>query len=293
MPKLEHINISNFHMETIGVVVADKEWNSKEIEVYPIELIPEEGPDIATTDENVIAVETDKGKEKIKLKKTKTIRATWLPLGDYNRITAPDIRRGERVFLWRMSNSDNWYWTPTSVQHNIRRQEIVTFAFSDKEHIVKDEPLEDMYYITINTRDKFLKLHTTDKYGEYCTYDILLNTKDGYLELLDGKGNYIKLDSTKDELTTYLHNKRTLIAEKEIYAETTNENRKIKENLTIELDRLAIKNNTVELVDWLIRLVETIIAHQHVGNLGIPTWVTSEFVGKFKSLISELETMKQ
>jgi hypothetical protein len=84
---------------------------------------------------------------------------------------------------------------------SLRKEEIVRYVFSDKPQLDPEEDLDSTYYMEVNTRDKVLKLHTTDKWGELTTYDIILDTKNGSLQIIDGKTNSITLDSNLDTLT--------------------------------------------------------------------------------------------
>jgi len=208
---LHKIDPSNFIFYSVGFVAKDKDWDTDIVEVFPVEKIPEEGPDLQEeTDLTDSAPIVKKGtlKDEVKdelivLKKSATIRAKWLSLGQYNRLTPPDVRKGEQVLIYRYGNSDLFFWTTTFNDLSLRKEEIVRFVFSDKPQLDPEETLEDTYYFEINTKDKILKFHTTDKWKEYTTYDVMLDTKNGKLILNDGKGNSITLDSTLDMLNIY------------------------------------------------------------------------------------------
>jgi len=289
--QLENIELSKLHPYSLGVVIFDKELNNRFIKVYPIEKIPSEGIEVMEKDKEIVIVNAGT-KQKITLTKERVLTAEWLPFGNYNRLTAPDVRKGDYVLIHRFSNTDKFYWTSLYNDITLRKEERIVYAVSAKPNVDPNEQLDNMYYLDINSKNKYIRIHTTDKYNEYCTYDLVMNLKEGYIELVDGKGNSIKLDSSIDKLNIYTNTDYELTTGETIVTNTKNETKNIIENLIINLDRLAIQNSTFELIDLLIRLIETIIAHQHVGNLGIPTWVTAEYRAKFQSIIDELQTMK-
>ena len=233
--QLRTIDLSMFHFNSYGIVAADNPDNEKEIKVFPSEkLYLEDG------DQNVKKGELDKDEpykpvdlklkyknlkiipddiepreilkeEILPLDKTKYLYADWCGINSPNRMTPPNVCKGEKVILYRYGNSDAYYWDTLGYELNLRKEDHVVHAFSDKPSIdegnVKagiNEDLEDTYYTMISPKNKTIKLHTTDKYGEYTTYDITLKTDDGYLEIVDGKKNVIRLDSTKDSISMHM-----------------------------------------------------------------------------------------
>ena len=57
-----------------------------------------------------------------------------------------------------------------------------------------------------------MKLHTSDNDGELTTYDVLINTKEGVLEIKDGIGNSVLMSSSEGSLTVTMNAKVTIKA---------------------------------------------------------------------------------
>lgn len=137
------------------------------------------------------------------LKKGVTIKASWRAKGS-NRITAPTVYQGEMVTVYRYGNSDRFYWTLEHFEHDLRRKEVVVYAFSnlDKEESFGEQfDAESSYYVKFDTINKIVHLHTSDNDKEKAAYDFMLNTKEGIFTIKDNKGNSIVLESPKGALT--------------------------------------------------------------------------------------------
>ena len=228
---LRKLHLSNLHFYSVGIVARDKEFNSDYVDVFPIEVLTDKGGDITKIPDDdkitvpLISTNDNTKPETIVIKPEHTIRAKWLSFGQYNRITSPDVRKGEQVLLYRFSNSDLWFWTTMLNKHEYRTEEVVIYAWSDKKQMKEDnELIDDMYYLEVNTKDKFIKLHTTDKNGEYTTYDFILDTKNGNFKFIDGKNNYIELDSPTDTVTINTNNELDLNITNTVNVNTTDTN---------------------------------------------------------------------
>ena len=91
---------------------------------------------------------------------TNAIRAEWL--GDStNRITPPDVRRGEKVQIFQYSNVDKYYWqTITQPGVNVRKKETIVEAIS-------------------NTTDEFKRLNVAQQAEIYRTNPTLYKQMTG------------------------------------------------------------------------------------------------------------------
>ena len=182
---------------SIGIVAANKELGSKDIEVTPIEAFPMLSGEIS---DNISTIETkgtsaDGTSYEHKLKTTNSIKATWIPMFGANRLTAPDVRRGELVQIYQFGDVDKYYWATLKDDLALRKLETVIWAFSNT-RIESDVATHDTtYYIEVSTHNKIIHLHMADNDGEVTTYDMQFNGKEGYFVIQDGIGNYIKLNS--------------------------------------------------------------------------------------------------
>jgi hypothetical protein len=121
----------------------------------------------------------------------------WLPTGFQT--TAPDVRKGERVFLYRYADTDEYFWVSSQLDRSYRRLETGAFMFqADPNADDKDEwSEENCYTFTVSTHDGHITLTTSQKNKEPFGYVMQLNTKDGIFTLTDNEQNLIQLVSAE------------------------------------------------------------------------------------------------
>lgn len=216
---------SAFRFYSFGIVMIDKERKSDLIKVLPQEEL--------SISDGVIRDFSTEGKGKVKYKEksdTKLLSdqkikydvkvadhqgvdrvqkvegdvmivAKWIPLGQSNRITSPDVIKGETVMLFRVSDTDEYYWTPLMREPGIRRQETVLYAFGNLPTGLEAWDKDTSYWFEVSTHDKYAHLHTAKNDGEPFEYDVKLDTQAGVMTITDNAGNSIVLDSTNNKLT--------------------------------------------------------------------------------------------
>jgi len=218
----ENMDFSKLHRYSIGIVIEDNLLNKSVIKIYPIEKLFIDGEDLnknvtlkTTLNTKSMKDDIDKtddteyieyieGKEVISIDKTKFLYCTYLNRTN-NSLLPVNVCKGEKVVIFRYGNSDEFYWSVENSDLKYRKEEHVVHSYSDKDKLDETEDeIEDRYTFTISTRDKHISLHTTDKYGEYTTYDFKLDSKNGILNILDGKSNEFILDSTKDKVSLHI-----------------------------------------------------------------------------------------
>lgn len=194
-----HPQTSGLRFYSMGVVAANKLRTSKVIEVTPIEHLPFVDGQLTDTGSSVQAQGTDVNGAayNTQVATAVTIQATWLPEGESNRQTAPDVRRGAYVKLYQYADADQYYWT-TSGLPDQRKLETVVHAWSGSEDESADLDHTNSYYKELSTHDGHITWHTSKANGEFTTYDIQLNTKEGYFRFQDGVGNWMVIDSTQN-----------------------------------------------------------------------------------------------
>jgi hypothetical protein len=195
---------SQFRIVDLGIVAENKPLSSKIILVTPLESLPFLQGEIRQTPEVITAEGTDANGVSYteKMITDLTVEATWLPIGNTNRRTAPDVRRGERVVLWQSGNSDRYYWTSMGMDDNLRKLETVVYTFSGtaNESVDSTDP-DQCYYVEVSTHNKQITLQTSDKNGEPFRYTFQFNTGEGVVTLTDDVGNYFEFDSSETKLT--------------------------------------------------------------------------------------------
>lgn len=199
--------MSQFQFYSVGIVAANKKPSSNDIEVIPMEETPMiDGEATDNIDKYTASGEsTDGSSFEVEIDNTPSIRATWTPFGNTNRMTSPDVRRGERVAIYRFSDVDQYFWVDMETNRKLRRLETVVFGFSNNREENVPNDASSMYYFEVSTMKKLIHVHTAKNDKEPFEYDVQINTKDGCVTVKDDDGNSMVMDSPEERIE--LHNK--------------------------------------------------------------------------------------
>jgi hypothetical protein len=213
---------SLFHLCSVGYAAENLPFNTRNLNVFPPEMTPYANGEVHTgnvmvEDEGVDAFGQ---KYKVKAELSNCIAATWLPMNS-NRLTPPNVRRGERVLIWQYADVDQYYWTTSGLDDYLRRLETVVYAWSNtRDETVKALTADKCYFFEISTHRKLVTFSTSKSDGEPYRYMIQINTKDGRLSITDDAGNFIDLNSSEKRIRlensdgTKIHlDKRTISGE--------------------------------------------------------------------------------
>lgn len=196
--------ISKLKTYSLGIVVKDKAKGDDRIMVCPIEDLTFIEGLLADykQDFNVSLPDINGKTNNVELLGDGHVVAKWIPYGQSNRVTPPDVRRGETVQIFQYADNDEYHWTTIFNEPSLRRLETVTYMYSDL--AVGDTPYDksSAYWFEVSTTDKTIKLHTSKSNGESVGYDIVLDTGAATLLITDDVGNSIKLDSNRGSLDT-------------------------------------------------------------------------------------------
>lgn len=188
--------LSQLHFHSIGQVSANKEFGSKEIKVFPIEY-RFNNEELVVDQVNVIdlAFKTNLGDDNIQAIMGNSVDATWLKFNS-QRWTAPDVRRNDKVMIFRLGNSEKYFWMDFN-DRNVKRLETVLYVWSaDVKNPIADD-LSNAYYLEFSTHANTITLKTSQANEEPYGYTIQLNTGEGHLVIQDTDGNEILLDSAE------------------------------------------------------------------------------------------------
>lgn len=196
------MEFSKLQPYSIGVVAKNKSLKSRIIEVTPIEMAPMAHGELTDNSVDYKAQGTDDqgGAYQVQVPTTSTIKATWLPMHTSNRTTAPDVRRGEKVVIYRFADTDEFWWATLTDDLHLRKLETVIYAFSGTRDESATPNAENTYFLEISTHNKLVHFHTSKADGEPFIYDIQINAKDGNIVIKDDVGNYISFDSKQRQL---------------------------------------------------------------------------------------------
>lgn len=197
--------MSQLRLYSLGIVSEDKPRNTNKIKVTPIEEISMFNDRLKDLKiEYNIDMPDHKGvKRKDKMEGDISIVAVWLPFGNPNRSTPPDVIEGETVMLWRFADTDEYYWTTNMFEPLIRRQETVNYIWGNipKKDYKTAFDKDTAYWFEVSTHDKYVHLHTSNNDTEPFKYDVKIDTAVGTVLVTDDVGNSILLDSPNNKLT--------------------------------------------------------------------------------------------
>jgi phage baseplate assembly protein gpV len=196
------MQLSKLHCYSVGYAVENKALSSWDLEVYPVEVLGYTDGEISADrgEDTVEGVDVFGQKYTIRVEMSHSIKARWLSF-ESNRKTPPDVRRGEKVYIYRFADVDKYYWMSDKESEHLRRLETVIYAISaTRDESTKALTPENTYYLELSSHTKQITLHTSKADGEPFAYTFQFNLKDGAVTLEDDDGNSFLLDSVERQL---------------------------------------------------------------------------------------------
>jgi len=179
----------------IGTVTATKDTDTDEIMVYVPGLFPQaEGRTVANVEQVERTSHNASGEVVTSVSlKSNSIPAVWKKMDNSNRISAPDVREGSQVSVYKASGQNQYYWTLDGVNPETFRLETVMYGWSANPNLDENTPFDvnNFYIFAMDTRSGLVQLRTTQANGEPAAFDIQINTAAGTLTI-----------GTNDSLTT-------------------------------------------------------------------------------------------
>ena len=281
------MQLSKLHFYSIGYAAENKKLTSHELEVYPAEVMGYLQGDVNSerADDSHDGVDAFGQEYSVPVNVSNSIKAYWYNFGS-NRMTAPDIRRGEQVVLMRFADVDKYYWLSTNQSENLRRLETVIFRFSNVSSNDEDVELNasNTYYVEISTHNKTITLVTNKNDGEACAYTFQFDTKEGSVTLQDDIGNFLELMSLDRKWTIQNADQSRVVLDKDkILIESTSEIRHKTKKFIVDCDTVVVTAKT--------SITETSPLFQ--GNIGASTYtgtLTVKGLGTFSGGVSFTST---
>lgn len=242
MLDLKSAEHSQFILYAVGVAANNKTLDPENIrllEVTPVEQLSMLDGELISMpfDSEVTGERADGSEYSTKVILNTALTCTWLPFGS-NRKYPPDVRRGERVLIYRYGDTDQYYWKETGWDDHLRRLETVHFRISaTPEQDADMEDVNNYYHMGISSHDKIIHIETSRSNGEVAKYVIQLNLEDGIFAITDDHGNFCQLESEakiwsvqngdgtlwqlkKKEIYGYAPDKMHVVAENAIHFQT-------------------------------------------------------------------------
>lgn len=198
---------SAFHFYSQGIAAHNKAPKTNKLKVVPIEALPLLDGELT----DAILETVVEGKDAFDVEYTVSVRSSpaiecdWFPHGALP-ITAPDVRRGERIAIYRFADSDEFFWVDEGLDKHLRRLETVIWRFSAEPKDTAGITLtaENCYYMTFSTHQKLIELTTSMANGEVTTWVIQLDTGEGNFTITNAEGDFIQINT--QETTIHLQN---------------------------------------------------------------------------------------
>lgn len=170
------------------------------------------------------------------------VEAIWLPHGS-NRLTPPDLRRGEKVNLYRFADLPTFYWQELGDDDHLRAQETAIFAFkADPSNEGATPSQENAYWLEVSGHKGTVTFSTSKKNGEKTAHTVQFDPMRGQFVLQDDLGQMVKIDSIA-QLIHMVNAKGT-----EVTLDQQNINMHCDDTLSIEaVNAINIKTKTFHL----------------------------------------------
>ncbi len=203
------LEVSVLQQYSYGMVAEANPDQSRTIKVKILEqLASQYGTPDSLVDVITTIVKTFGGKERI----TTCNFKDWVPANWLNRASAtispPKVVVGQRVLLWRVGDSRQFYWEELDVDMRLKQDEHLVIAINNKNDGERlDE--DNAYMVEYSTVNQRIRLRTNRNNGELAAYDINLCGKEGYLRMMDDcamegdnyNGNGVLIDSVNTKVT--------------------------------------------------------------------------------------------
>lgn len=198
--------VSSLVFFSIGYVTINKPRETRSIQALPVESASATDGETTHSPVQEILKGVDQMGNTYEVKGTATrdLECEWFPYED-NRVTPPDVRRGELVAIYRLANTNQYFWRCMNFRNGLRTLEHVVLAFGASPAAGGSGiSFDKCYTITVSPMDGHITILTTKANKEPYAYTFQINTKDGLVGLQDDVGNYIELNSKDTRLS--LHN---------------------------------------------------------------------------------------
>jgi hypothetical protein len=182
---------SVFKLYSIGYVGENKPRTDRFVNVLPVEDAGGTDGEVTFNPQKETLKGTDKDGKQYDVTSTtdSTINCEWLPSGS-NRFTPPDVVRGELVEIFRLGDTDQYYWRCMGLRDNLRTLETVIFAFSGSPTAGTGPlNLERCYFFELSTHEGLVTFSTAMANGEPFLFTTQYNTKEGTFLLTDDIAN--------------------------------------------------------------------------------------------------------
>lgn len=193
---------AGYRFYSFGTVAANKPIGDPVCEVIPLETANFINGEI-TDNGTVLNIDmTNASGKSIGTKGviSNSIPATWVG-SESNRISPPDVRRGEEVILFTYADTGKYFWTPRNTNRWTRKLETVKFAFSGTtDEADKSVTPDNHYWLEFSSHKKHITLSTSSANGEKLRWFMEMRGSDGKFVIADDQGDEILIDGVRGHM---------------------------------------------------------------------------------------------
>lgn len=190
---------SKFRVYSLAIAAENKDdGHDWMLEVTPLELVSMLDGEVNARGERQASTGTDSSGKIYadSVVTSNSIPAEWIGIGESNRRTCPNVRRGEELILYTLADSNKIFWTPRNKKVGLRALETAVWAFSGTpEEGDKAFNDENAYVVEVSTHRKVITVSTSKANGEKSRFFFQLNPGEGLATLADDHDNEITIDS--------------------------------------------------------------------------------------------------
>lgn len=206
------VNGELYERYSIGVLVENVVNGNPVVKVWPIERVPMIQPGEMETsyfDKIAGASYQHKGVDasgkhyRNDISTDVAISAKYLSQSR-NQVSIPLMRKNERVMIYRLKGSNEFYWQPLGTDNRLgERDHHVEMFAATKEGEQKgfEGSPEQAYTKTMSPANGEVSIVTSKANGEPASYVVQINTKQGAVVVQDDLGNIIQISSVEKRIT--------------------------------------------------------------------------------------------
>lgn len=190
-------NASILKPYSIGLAATNMIAGQTDLEVVPIEKLNRVDGEVTdnVTTQSTSGIDASGSNYSDNVDTSLSIKAKWLSRNSWLHLPGL-VRRGEQVQIWRVGDTDQYYWELLGTTNHLRRLDILLLVISNtKEEATQTLTPNNAVFFEVNTNDKHITLSTPKNDGEPASYTIQLNMKEGNFSLSDDLGNALVLNS--------------------------------------------------------------------------------------------------
>ena len=202
---------SELKFYSLGLAANNKKVDSNTLYVTPIESVMMQNGELISKpfDQEAEGWDIDDKKYTTLVNTDTALECDWM--GETNRRTSPDVRRGERVKIYRFADRDEYQWESLGLDDHLRKLETYVFGISGTpDEKKRGTDLDKGYFMEFSSHKGAITIWTSKENGEFTTYAIQIDAKNGRYTVSDALGNNFHINS-KDTIVEMENADGTLV----------------------------------------------------------------------------------